>query len=324
MPICPKCKSEYMPGSLICPDCNCELVDHLDDNSLISAISLKSPNVLKRFTDYLAYSGIETEVAEDGEKYTLRCDKKDYDRVMRAFSVFVSVETGNALSDMKSKVDDSSENELFFGDDDDLSSITESEDVLTALAEKLEDADIDENVKELLEEDSVKSLAVSNSELRKGTDRFEPIADKARDVRESALILTGIGVIGLVVFLLSVFGLFSFLPAYSNVVLLLLSIGMVAIGLESFDKYKEMLAKSDEETKYMNEIRDFLKESVSKETILAEYPDGDPADGEAMIETELLRLQMINKKITEQFPDCDDTMVVFLTEEWNTKLFGNE
>lgn len=39
MPYCPKCKYKYVEGKAICPDCECELVDELDDETQASEAS---------------------------------------------------------------------------------------------------------------------------------------------------------------------------------------------------------------------------------------------------------------------------------------------
>ncbi len=63
MPYCPKCKYKYVEGKTICPDCECELVDKLDDET--------QANEAMENTDL---SGEEF-ISNSGKQYITKSDK---------------------------------------------------------------------------------------------------------------------------------------------------------------------------------------------------------------------------------------------------------
>ena len=104
MAFCPICKNEYRAGVLICPDCNCDLVDQLTNDEK-PVLYIRSEHIMNRFTEYLSDSGIHVRVAQEPEddRYAICCDPSDNERVKRAFSVFVAVEAGNAMASRSNK-----------------------------------------------------------------------------------------------------------------------------------------------------------------------------------------------------------------------------
>lgn len=63
MPYCPKCKYKYVEGKTICPDCECELVDKLDDDAKLSETTFINDNSGKDF------------ISNSGKQYITKSDK---------------------------------------------------------------------------------------------------------------------------------------------------------------------------------------------------------------------------------------------------------
>lgn len=69
MPWCPSCKSEYREGITTCPDCDCDLVESLRDDSVMDGVAL-SEDEKKAIIHFLENEGSKSlvEVANDSEE----------------------------------------------------------------------------------------------------------------------------------------------------------------------------------------------------------------------------------------------------------------
>jgi hypothetical protein len=89
MPWCPKCKSEYEEGVLICADCKVDLVNNLSDiENWQVIINAKEVKDAIEVVDYLKYAGIEKvkyeEVRENEEHFfTIAVASKEVDRALK-------------------------------------------------------------------------------------------------------------------------------------------------------------------------------------------------------------------------------------------------
>lgn len=63
MPYCPKCKYKYVEGKTICPDCECELVDELDNDTNTSEDAFSNDNSGEDF------------ISNSGKQYITKSDK---------------------------------------------------------------------------------------------------------------------------------------------------------------------------------------------------------------------------------------------------------
>lgn len=59
MPWCPKCRNEYREGFTICPDCNIQLVDELqEEEEYVLLYQTEEEEILKKITEYLDESNV--------------------------------------------------------------------------------------------------------------------------------------------------------------------------------------------------------------------------------------------------------------------------
>lgn len=317
MPYCPKCKSEYREGILVCPDCNCELVDQLTNEDLSPILYIKSEKILKRFVDYLSYSEIPTEVQPDPEnnRNAIYCLPEDEERVRRAFSVFVAVETNNALASKNNtplyQSDDNSDNALELFDGEDLTVPEDWEDALT------EDA-VEENseLAELLAEDAVSEL--TPAVIYRGGDgtvtQFVSAAEKQKEVHETGVMLVVFGLgLGAGVALCAFNNL---LNPYALIVMGLIGIAMIVYGIRSFSLSSKFAEEAVAEEALIKKIKKHLDELSKEELFGADYAESaeDP-------EQDLVRQKALNDNLKEHFPDCDEALLQYLADEWYGKLF---
>lgn len=318
MSFCPKCKNEYREGVLICPDCNCALVQSLANYAGEidpPVLYIKSEGVKKRFLDYLSYSGIKTRVSQNPEdgRYEIYCDKDETDRVKRAFSVFVAVEAGNVMA---ARNNQKLEAATTIDDIDDIENFSIPEDWEEAL---VEEADEDEDISDLLEEDAV--IDLTTPAFMHGASKptaYVSAADKQKDTRETGFTLI---IMGLLLAALNVYLIKSNrLNGFASGVIFGLTLIMVVYGIYCIFKSKSLKKAADSENEQSKHVSEYLKEHFTKEAIESAVASSD-AEGP---ELDLLRQQYLSDGIREAFPDVDDTLLQYLADEWYQELFEAE
>ncbi len=307
MAFCPICKNEYRAGVLICPDCNCDLVDQLTNDEK-PVLYIRSEHIMNRFVEYLSYSGIHVRVAQEPEddRYAICCDPSDNERVKRAFSVFVAVETGNAMASRSNKpLEEATE-------------ITESDEIPEDWEEAI-DTEAEDSIREFLDEEAVAELTTPSflHNMSEST-QYVSAADKQRETKESAVILIVLGV----VLLGGVYGMWKagYLSPFSLVSLSVIAVVMLLYGFYSIAKSKKYgeLALTEENT--IKEIKDYLAEHLAKDDIIALTADSE-FEGP---ELDLQRQQVLTDRLKEAFSDCDESLLLHLSDEWYTEQFGEE
>ncbi len=324
MGYCPKCNNEYREGILFCPDCKCEIVDGAPKKTE-RVIALKSKHVMDRFVEYLGFSSIPVEIEEspEEERSYLSCDPKDRERVLRAFSVFVSVETGRALEQHRSThPDDPNEQQI----DSYLTDISDGEaqdgEAVDAISELLDQMSEDQDLKELYEEDIVQEMTARPIDLRDSTPAYVPASDKLEDTKGSAFVLMGFGVVGFLAFGIMYVAKLQIFSPFITLVMAGVFAAMFFYGIHSFKSLAKMKLKVDEETAQIAQIKEFLEGSVSRDAI--EAATQDEAAGSDEIEHDLLRSKFVYGKLREQFPDVDESLITFMAEQWMNDLYTSE
>ena len=307
MAFCPICKNEYRAGVSFCPDCNCELVDRLA-NEETPILYIRSEHIMNRFVEYLSYSGIQTTVEHEPEndRYAMYCSPSDNDRVKRAFSVFVAVETGNAMASRSNK---SLEEET---------QISENDEIPEDWEESL-DSEADESIREFLEEDAVAELTTpAFLHSMKESTEYVSAVDKQRENKESGMILIILGI----VLLAGIYGLraASYLSPFSLVALSVIATLMFFYGIYSFLKSKKYSELAVAEERTIKEIREFLEGNLTRadlETLTSDSEFEGP-------ELDLQRQQVLIDRLKEAFPDCEEPLLLHLSDEWYSEQFGEE
>ena len=313
---CPKCKNEYREGIAFCPDCNCSLVDELSETQE-PLLSLKSKTLLDRFTAYLDHSGLVyiVEPNESTGKYDLYCERVDNDRIMRAFSVFVSVETGRAFEQSPSAGD--TENLLtdISGD------LTVDPDSVEELEKSLEEAASEnEALRELYSEDAVQQVTAQPMPMKHGTREFVSAAEKAEEAVSTAKLFTVFGIGGILV-LAALIAAGVLTLDFGSVVMFLVFIAMIAVGSWSKSQARGLSEQQSSEDQLIGRMRDFLHTDFTADSVSEKYPDPESGNSDEMNEIHLLRMELIRSGLSEHFPDASEELIVELTDEHYSEIF---
>ncbi|MBR5712564.1 MAG: hypothetical protein IKX54_03115 [Lachnospiraceae bacterium] len=329
-----------MPGYKFCPDCKCDLVDELEpESTAVCIVSLKSEKICNRFVDYLSYSGIAAVVEpnEKSGKFDIYCEPADRDRVARAFSVFVSVETGTAIESIRSaKAND----EMFVPgeSDDDIISLLEdpeaAEDLISEeqadRIQKLLETEEAQPLNELLEEDAVQDLTDKHYNARSfERNEYIPASQKASDAKSTSTMFLVFGFLGIVTLFSLILTHNSPLAPFANFVMLAVFCAMIFVGIWSFVVYKRELDNVEAEETTINLVKKFLAETMSAEAIdaaIAADSENASDDGSEVsrFELDLLREQYISKNLSEKFPTVDNALLLHLAENHYEAMFLNE
>ena len=321
MGFCPKCECEYQPGVKICPDCNCELVESLTVKAEKPLLKLKNEAILKRFTDYLSYSGIPftVEEQEDGS-FGLYAKKKEQERVLRAFSVFVSVETGNAFSEVGRAVADESA-ELMVEDDGGVIFDPES---IEKLEEMYENSETNKKLTDLYSEDSVAEITGQPLHAAAAATSYVPAKDKAEDAKGTSQLFLAFGIIGLIAVIVMMVTGHTFLTTFGNIVLILMFIALICVGIWSKSVYRNAIEQSAVEDSQILKMNEFLEANATKDDVIAAVPDADESSENDTIVTELQRGEWIVAKLKEEFPDADEALLRDVADKHFEMLFPSD
>ena len=185
-----------------------------------------------------------------------------------------------------------------------------------------EDGLTDENeqdLRELLSEDAVAELtAPAFLHTAKTPTQYVSAEEKRVDTRESGITLIAVGLIVAVIDVIYYFSSFSNL--YAAIVMGVMALAMICYGVHSLLKSNELIAVAAAEEQTKEEIHGFLADALSKERILEAVPD-DSADGP---ELDLLRQQYCLDRVKEHFPNVDEALLLYLSDEWYNDLFESD
>lgn len=91
MPVCPKCKNEYVDGITECADCGCALVESLEESEKKPFIFGKQAQ-MERLAEFLKYSGFKTvqmQESKEEDVFELYIDSEELAGAKKAVHVFL-------------------------------------------------------------------------------------------------------------------------------------------------------------------------------------------------------------------------------------------
>lgn len=102
MPWCPVCKNEYREGITVCAECQCALVEQLEEEEFQPFI-FGEQDKMERLQKFLSYEShrIETKLAAEEEEnvYSLAVRQRDRKNAVKAAQVFLSQEAQEELAE---------------------------------------------------------------------------------------------------------------------------------------------------------------------------------------------------------------------------------
>ena len=193
--------------------------------------------------------------------------------------------------------------------------------------ETMKRTDLSDEEKEFLKEQFDEEMEALNEQRKKLMNHrtYEDKHAKAADYRSSAIVLTVIGILGILVLALLYLG---YLPAYSFlksnylflIVMGLMFLVFIAGGMLSFRSVGRLMEQAAEDDKTMDTIRSFMDEAFQ----------GDRVDEKAGLTDEdteeqkyFKRWDYMSDAIKEMFPDTPEALVDSLLDERYNMMYEN-
>ncbi|MDD5934862.1 MAG: hypothetical protein PUC65_04735 [Clostridiales bacterium] len=317
MPWCPKCKTEYKKGVIVCVDCGSELVDEQPEMYEYSKLcTLEKEEVAKKLIKYFEFSNIYShynyEEAELGYVVYVRDDEMK--QAKKAFHAFYTVEaehmiqeeakTCNAKEDSK---DDSSTDEFENEAEIDTSDAADS-----AMSDDLDG--ISEEEVEMLKDHAKVSKIIY------GGSPYEKKSDKLKDLKSTAATFFLFSIAGIIVVGLNMLGVINFIGGTLQYCLLIaLFIGFFVIGINSLQRMKKVSQEAVIEEENTKKITEWLNSHITEET-LNEFKDSSLSNEANFIHV----MEGIKQLVIKEFGTLDDSYLDYITEEFYNEKFGEE
>lgn len=179
-----------------------------------------------------------------------------------------------------------------------------------------------EGQKELAEKDieqlKVKEQQEQTSKLRTAASTvYVKKEDKYEDFHSSFVIFSLFGVIGLLVTLLNIAGIFHFMNSLlQQIVLSIIFVLFIVIGISSRKRATELKKEINTEETITNQLMDWLTSHITKEWIQSIH---DPALSEE--ENYFKKTEQIKSWINEEFDQLEDNFLDAIIEEYYNKQF---
>ena len=137
------------------------------------------------------------------------------------------------------------------------------------------------------------------------------------EYKSSGIMFLGFAVLFLIFGVLNVTGVISFMSsAVSLIAIFAITVGFAYLGITSLMKVSTLKEEASTEEKITDTIMDFLKESFTKEKLLATVKDDD-VSGELLY---FQLMELMKEKTSERFPDADENYLDSLLEEYYNTL----
>lgn len=205
--------------------------------------------------------------------------------------------------------------------------------------------DLVEKLEEIKEEDllfadkeMIKEQLLSEEELPEGLFDEEELAalramyerpavpqyvspiDAAKDQLSSAGVLLVVGIVGIIIILLSYFGVIDLPFGKMTTIIFYVVMGtlfavFVIFGIVAFKKYKSIMKDAHEILEKENEITEWCLLHIRKDTIIVDETD---------IPEEMLyfkRTEIMREMIKAEFPDIDESYQEYIIDQIYTKVF---
>ena len=312
MPWCPNCKSEYREGIKECAECKIELVDELPEQTeMILLAAAEQEEILRKFSEYLTYSKIDSECRfiEEDSNYGIYVKEADLKRTKKAFAAFCSVELDQKRDEEQRehiKEEELLANIDHVADEGDLPGISYEE-----LDTEEEDSEQDIYKKPMEPAYGYPVKAPSSGKV------YVKKSEQSKDLKSTAITFLGFGVALLAFFLLNLLKVITlFSNAFSLVVLIILSILCFLVAANSFSRAKKAAADAILEEELTKKLNEWMKSNMTKKVI-----DSFADDSMSLEVAYLKKTEGIKTFIVETFGEIDDAYMDQVVEDFYNQCY---
>ncbi len=308
MPWCPKCKTEYREGIVICADCKVELVEEYKEvllqnaTELLVKVDAEHQMFTKKLHDFLEYSGISSVVLEDKEDEMLcvYVAPENFNKAKKIFKAFYSVETESVMQKTaETAFLKGEEYEDYFGDD-------EEDDIESGASDSFS-----------AQGTTMYKTANKDSDVSAEEKHYVSAASRYDDYRSSGYTFTILGVLGIGFAILNFMDVITlFGSTFSSFVLFVMFSVFLGLGIFSFVKAEKLKGDAEQENALIAEAKAWIAENITPDMIIA--LDNTDEDDEIK-SAELLYLDRLDELVAmvlARFPGLHDTLAEQLIEEF--------
>ncbi len=292
---CPKCQNEYREGIVICPECNTALVEELEsDEELVAVTAVKDADIKDKICKYLDHVNIKNCWLEKEDEY---------------------FEDPEAVEEGENK-DEASAPHTVFEISVPASKAAETVQVINAIIKVEMEKKLESDP-----EEAQKQAEAAREALRaaRNTKGYTKASEKSSDYLASGQLFIGFGVV-LIVFglliLLQIITLFN--NPFSIGIFMVLGLILVIYGVISTRRGSSLTEEIKAEENFEEKIRTYLDETITKDVL-------DSLNDETLT-PELLYLKQndyIKEQIMTAFPDINEEHADILTEEFMNKIYND-
>ena len=297
---CPNCQNEYKAGIVICPECNLPLIEELveEKEKLAPVAAFKDEEIKNRIRKYLSSLNIdndeETGTDEEGETtYTLLVPESMIQKALHIISAIVKVEAEKRSLELAEQFENDPE-----------------------AFEESEGSGFDEETEQRIRENKE---AIDNLRKMNSDKGFIKASDRSSDYIASGRLFAGLGVLLLIFAILNIAGTLSMVTAlYSQIILCAFGVALIIYGIISVRKGSGLVETAKEEEVKEEEIKQFLKDSVTVEKLEAMNDDDTTP--------ELLYLKQsdyVKEVLTNEYPDLNDEYADMLVNDFMNDLYND-
>ncbi len=297
---CPNCHNEYKAGIVICPECNLPLIEELveEKEKLAPVAAFKDEEIKNRIRKYLTSLNIdndeETGTDEEGETtYTLLVPESMIQKALHIISAIVKVEAEKRSLELAEQLENDPE-----------------------APEELKGSGFDEETEQRIRDNNE---AIDNLRKMNSDKGFIKASDRSSDYITSGRLFVGFGALLLIFAILNFTGIISMITAtYSLIIICIFGVALIAYGVISVRRGSGLVETAKEEEVKEEEMKDFLKNNVSKEQ-LEELNDDDTTP-------ELLYLKQsdfVKEVLVNNYPDINDEYADILVNDFMNDLYND-
>lgn len=325
---CPKCKTEYQDGIMVCADCGTPLESgSAADFDVVEICSLKDEQMAQRFVEYLEYSklsGARQKYEEESGIYTVTVPngtEKKAEKLFQGFMMAVEEEREREKVESMAEGQETEQTGISSEQKDHVidAPVTGNEDS-SELQEY--DWDAEEEVDSTgnpFDAEGIDSLGTGEALEETPKDllytpakEYVKKADEYKDLKFSGLTFILFGVAGLVYLLLCKLDV---IPIHYNIIVFICIAVMFAVflimGISSLAKSGRIKGLISQEEETTREIKAWLKDNLT-EQIVEGWKDSQVSEAE----NDLLVMAHIRASLIKKYPQEDVAYLEMISEEY--------